>query len=338
MAKKTLHIKKRTIKKKKARAEKAKAEADYISFPVSRIIILGFIVIVLIGVIFGSKYLLRKPGSSTIAATVNGESLYWADIDARYERLTPEYQAVLTREMILNQTIDELVILQLAEQAGVEIPREDLDSLITRVVMQFGEEEFNRRLEDQGIDAVEFRKQLEDTLKINEFLGQELDELRITDEDAQEFFDDNKELLSRPETVHAYHILFETEEDAEAALERLEAGEDFEELARELSIGPSAPNGGDIGYISQEMVVPEFGDAAFELEIEEISDIVESEYGFHIIKITDRKPAEEAVFDDLKSLIKFNLFDTRFRENQELVRDYINQARANAEIEVFERN
>lgn len=334
MAKTKVSIKKKAIKKKKT--ETAIPEAEFVSFKLSKLLlVLAVIAVVVLAVVFIPKLLNREPKPSEIAATVNGEEILWADVEARYERLTPEYKAVLTKEAILNQSVDELLLLQLAIENYISVDAAELNGLIDRVVAQFGEEEFNRRLEAQGITAEDFTKQLEDTLIINEYLQSELPELRVTDEDIETFFEENKELMAQPEMVRAYHILLNSTEDAEKVLELLEEGGDFEELAAEYSIGPSAPNGGDIGYISRDMVVPEFGDAAFALGIGEISDIVESEYGFHIIKITERIEAEEADLEEMRSLIKFNLFDAKFRENQEMVREFINNARTGAEIEIL---
>ncbi len=144
--------------------------------------------------------------------------------------------------------------------------------------------------------------------------------IQVTEQEVSAFYTENPQMFQSPEQVHARHILFTVAEDADAqaivdargkaddARKRALAGEDFAELATELSEGPSAPNGGDLGFFSKDRMVPEFADAAFALEVGQISEVVRTQFGFHVIKVEEHReagtvPLEEAS-DDLTNLLK----------------------------------
>jgi peptidyl-prolyl cis-trans isomerase C len=144
--------------------------------------------------------------------------------------------------------------------------------------------------------------------------------IQISDEDVALFYADNPEMFKNDAQVHARHIITAAGADADAdtvakarakaetAHKRALAGEDFAELARELSEGPSAPEGGDLGFFSREQMVPAFADAAFALEPGQISEVVRSGFGFHVIKVEEKRPAGtlplDEVSDHLQSLLE----------------------------------
>jgi peptidyl-prolyl cis-trans isomerase C len=131
------------------------------------------------------------------------------------------------------------------------------------------------------------------------------------------------------EEVHARHILVENQDEAAALIERLQAGEDFAALAQEASTGPSGPSGGDLGWFRHDDMVPEFADAAFALQPGEISPPVRSPFGWHVIKVEERRsapvPGVEAVAPSLESQLA-----------EQAVYDRIDALRADAEIEILE--
>jgi parvulin-like peptidyl-prolyl isomerase len=144
--------------------------------------------------------------------------------------------------------------------------------------------------------------------------------IQISDEDVALFYADHPEMFENDAQVHARHIITAAGADAdadtvakarakaEAARKRALAGEDFAELARELSEGPSAPKGGDLGFFSRDQMVPAFADAAFALEPGQISEVVRSGFGFHVIKVEEKRPAGtlplDEVSDHLHSLLE----------------------------------
>jgi parvulin-like peptidyl-prolyl isomerase len=139
---------------------------------------------------------------------------------------------------------------------------------------------------------------------INYVLGEAKNKINITDEELLDYFNKNKDSFFEPEKVHALHILVETEEEANNILNKLKEGIiDFAELAKEKSIDPSAKNGGDLGFFARGQMVKEFEDAAFSLKPGEISGIVKTEFGYHIIKCIEKKEAYNPTFEEAKENI-----------------------------------
>ncbi|WOF75255.1 peptidylprolyl isomerase [Parvibaculaceae bacterium PLY_AMNH_Bact1] len=126
---------------------------------------------------------------------------------------------------------------------------------------------------------------------------------RISDEAAKEFYDAQVGSAEPQEEIKARHILVATEEEAQAVIEALDAGGDFEELAKEHSTGPSGAEGGDLGYFTAGTMVAEFNDAAFALQAGEISAPVKTKFGWHVIKVEDRRVQEVPGFDLVKDQV-----------------------------------
>ena len=149
----------------------------------------------------------------------------------------------------------------------------------------------------------------------------------VTPEAMKAFYDEQVKALKPEIEVRARHILVETEDAAKAALARLKAGEDFAKLAGELSKDPgSGKDGGDLGYFTKDRMVPEFAEAAFKTDSGKLSDIVKSQFGFHIIKVEDRRETKPPAFEQVKDQIAKYL-------TQKAQEDTVNTLRASARIE-----
>lgn len=236
-------------------------------------------------------------GSETVAS-VNGvnigkDKLYDALVDAGGK-----------------QTLDNLITVELinqeADQAGVTVTDEDLNKELEDFKKNFSsEEEFNQVLSQYGMTVDDLKKEMNTQVKIRKILEPSI---TIADEDIKSYFDQNKATFDTAEQVRASHILVETEEEANAALKRVKGGEDFAAVAQELSTDTySAMNGGDLDYFERGVMDEAFEKAAFSLQVNEISDVVKSTHGYHIIKVTDHKEAYTATLEDKKEEIKETL-------------------------------
>ena len=165
---------------------------------------------------------------------------------------------------------------------------------------------------------------------INKVLADTRNRVNISNEDLLKYYDENKENLLEPEQVHARHILVETEEEANNLLLQLKEGIiDFAEMAKEKSTCPSAENGGDLGFFTRGQMVKEFEDAAFSLEQGEISGIVQTQFGYHIIKCVEKKEEYSPTFEEAKENISSTL---KYQKENEETSTFISKLREEAVI------
>jgi parvulin-like peptidyl-prolyl isomerase len=170
-------------------------------------------------------------------------------------------------------------------------------------------------------------------------------EAKVTPEDVKAYYDANRERFHQPEMVRASHILIQVPPDAtsqvrtqklaqiETVQSLLKQGGQFSELAKKFSEDPgSAVNGGDLDFFPRGAMVPEFDAVAFTLQTNKVSNIVTTKYGYHLLMVTDRKPARDLPFEEVKANIEKFLLGSR---GVEIVRKHVQDLRAAAKIEVL---
>jgi len=236
-----------------------------------------------------------------LAALVNGEPITVED----YQKQIAQVQAFFEQEgldlesqegqdrlaqasrQVLEQMIDQVLIRQAAEEMGISISEEELEAKIQEIIEQSGgQEQFEQSLQDTGTSYEDFRQMLLDQL---------LSEAVFSAVTAS--------ISSVAEQVHARHILLSTKERAEEVLARLQGGEDFAFLAKEYSEDVSSrERGGDMGFFPRGIMPPEVEDAVFSLEVGETSEIIQSQFGFHIVQVLEREEREIApeIFENLR--------------------------------------
>jgi len=213
------------------------------------------------------------------------------------------------KKNILNQLIDYELFYQQAQKEKVKISNDEINLEIDKIKDNFSSpEEFNEALKANNITLTQLKEDIKRQLMINSILEETKNQVTITDDELLEYYNENKESFFEPEKVHARHILVETEEEANNLLLQLKEGlTDFAELSKEKSIGPSAPSGGDLGFFAKGQMVKEFEDAAFSLEPGEISGVVKTQFGYHIIKCEEKKEEHSPTFEEAKEKISNTL-------------------------------
>ncbi|OPJ55502.1 peptidylprolyl isomerase [Clostridium oryzae] len=173
---------------------------------------------------------------------------------------------------------------------------------------------YNFALDEKMDNDEAFIQQLENVKKevlIQYAINKVLSDIRVTENEAQEFYKDNMSMFLEEESVRASHILVDTLEKAEDVATKLKEGKDFAEAAKEYSSCPSNERGGDLGYFKKGSMVPEFEKAAFALKVGEVSEPVKTQFGYHIIKLEDRKEPGLAAFEDVKEPIVNNIVNQK---------------------------
>ena len=288
---KKVAIRKKSIRKK-GKKEVTK-DVDLIVVPLSKLVTWVVIFAVIVLAFVGLRYSQTQSQPVEIpdgaAVVVNGQVILWEEINARYDSLADETKESITKEVVLNQTVEAIVVSQEVEKQKIPVNDEDLNIIVNRVRSQYSEEGFDLRLQQQRLTFDQFKEQLAQNLVTNELFAQNVEELRISEEEVVQFYENNKEQLKSPEMVRASHILLESSVKADQVLSLVKGGADFAEMAKEHSTGPSAQVGGDLDFFSRGMLLPEFEGAAFNLSVGQISQVVQTDAGYHIIKVTDKR-------------------------------------------------
>jgi parvulin-like peptidyl-prolyl isomerase len=257
-------------------------------------------------------------GDPSTAATVDGEEIPISEIEEQFATLSeaPEVASQLEGDEsgdaergIQAQLLTELIRSQLLQAAADDLDIEVTDAQVAEqreilVESAGGEEALQQTLETSDISEDELDELLRNQV-IQEAIGEQLGE-EVTDEEVRAAFEADPQ-GQFGEQVEVRHVLTETEEEAQQAIERIESGEDFATVAQEMSIDPgSTENGGELGLVARGTTVEPFEEAAFGAEVGELVGPVESEFGFHVIEVTDRVsgPAFEDVQEEIRTQLE----------------------------------
>lgn len=211
-------------------------------------------------------------GADTVLATVNGNEITVGHLVAMRQMLPQEYQE-LPAEVLFDGMLEQLV----QQQVIADVAAEDMST-----AMEFGLENERRAfLAANFIDQVAMAE--------------------ISEEDLQAEYEAQYGSADPATEYNASHILVETEEEAQAVIDELAEGADFAELAAERSVGPSGPNGGQLGWFTAGMMVPEFEEAVFALEPGEVSEPVETQFGWHVILLSDTRAQEPPALEEVRA-------------------------------------
>ncbi|MBF0530667.1 MAG: peptidylprolyl isomerase, partial [Deltaproteobacteria bacterium] len=291
------------------------------------------------------------------AALVDGTAIPYTEFEMEINRLEQEYMEKNLRQPepeklkeMKKGAMDHLIGRELlyldSKNKGMKIDDAELDGKLKALQAQFSSpEEYQQALAQMNMTDQDLKENFRRALTVEQWITKEfVDKVSIADQDVQNYYDKHPEYFKKPETVRVSHILISAgaqakEEDKKEARKkiddikkRLDAGEDFAALAKELSQCPSKEKGGDLGFISRGQTVKPFEEAAFKLAPNQISDVVETTFGYHVIKSVDRQPAGVTPLADVKAQIK------EFLKNEQAgqkLNAYVAGLREKAKIEVL---
>ncbi len=310
-----------------------------------------------LGLAVGPAVALGKPARGSaeeeVVATINGRPILRRDFDlavqvqlrGRLQRGLGLEELRAAREKVLEALIDSEILYQKAAKSRLDVPDADVEAEIRRIRAGFPEPgDFARILQQEGVSEADFRDQVRRSLLVTRFVEREVvDGLTIEDEDLRRYYDQNPGEMTRTEAVRVSQIMARVAANAppaaraaarqkiEEILKELRAGKDFAELARKYSEGPEADRGGDTGFVSQGGGAPPLLErAAFQLQPGQTSDIIETRIGFHILRVTERRPGGPIPFEEARPAIRARL---RAREREEKIRTYLAALKEKARVE-----
>ena len=255
------------------------------------------------------------------------------------------------RDVVYRGLLDRVILFRLlsseAKVRGVTVTPQEVTDRIAQIKQQFpSEAEFQKELAKRHTTLAQLQEeQRRDLLNAKTIEAEVAPRLAVTEQDLDAFYKGNPDQFKEQETVRASHILISAAKDAapaakqaarteaEGVLKRAKAGEDFAALAKQYSKDPgSAAVGGDLNFFPKGQMVPAFDAAAFALKTGEISDLVETEFGFHIIKLTDKRAGRIVPLAEVKPRLEEFL---KQRKQQELVQQYLLSLKAKYRVEVL---
>jgi peptidyl-prolyl cis-trans isomerase C len=238
-----------------------------------------------------------QSGGQTVAE-VNGAVITTTDFKKEAENLPPYLRPMAEtpdgKKELLDTMIIREIIMQQAQKDGIDKGQAVTDKL----------EELKKRV----IVEAYLKKKLEQ-------------QANITDADLQKYYDQNKDKFQSGDQVRASHILVKTEKEAQEILGQIKNGGNFEELAKKYSIDSAKAMGGDLGWFSKGSMIPDFEKVAFGMKVGDISNVVKTQFGYHIIKLTGKRPAGIRSFAEAKEQIKAKLLPEKQQEIFQKLKD-----------------
>jgi peptidyl-prolyl cis-trans isomerase C len=298
----------------------------------------------------------KAASSDKEAATVNGKPIFKSE----YERELSMFQKraaqkgqplsdadlITVKKQILENLIEAEMLYQQSQKEGVKVDDQAINGQIETIKKRFPDETaYKKALDGMGISEKEIRSQIQRGLAINQLLDTNVrQKITVTEEESNKFYNDNPNFFKQPEQVKASHILIKVAPNAEESVKnqarkkietvqkKVRQGEDFGSLAKANSEGPTAQRNGDLGYFSRGQMVKPFEDAAFALKVGEVSDIVETQFGYHLIKVTDKKPARTVPYKEVQQMLEQHLKNEKEKTE---IQGYIEKLKKSTTIKIF---
>jgi peptidyl-prolyl cis-trans isomerase C len=296
--------------------------------------------------------------SGKVVAKVGGKSITMQDVQRQETMLTQQLQgyadsaqiagmrATIQKQAVdnaINRVLLESALAKMGSKADAKTVGAEMDAFRKNFV---SDEAYNADLAKRGMTADQFRREVEIGILAKELFDKRTASIKpVSEQDARAFYDNNEERFVQPERVKASHILLQVNQnDSEATraqkkaevqriLGEIKKGADFAEMARKFSDCPSKQQGGDLGFFERGRMDPEFEKAAFGLKTGQMSGVVETQFGYHIIKAVEHSPASTVPFDQAKQNIMQYLTE---QQKQQALTTYFDSLRAASNVQIID--
>ncbi|RLB70639.1 MAG: hypothetical protein DRH04_03230 [Deltaproteobacteria bacterium] len=257
-----------------------------------------------------SSLLQAGDDASTILATIGSEKITMAEFKQELNSLPPQYRQMAKDPAIQKEFLDTLVTRNLIYQEGIRRKIQDSPAVKKQLEM--------------------FRKKLVVAALLDQEVNRKIKE--VSDEELKNYYDGHLKEFQQPKQVKARHILLKDEKQAEDVRQKLLKGGDFTALAKEFSTCPSKARGGDLGFFTRDQMVKEFSDVAFSLKPNEISPVVKTQFGYHIIVVDEIKEGRQQTFDEVKDKLKEKM---RAERKNKYFNDYIAGLKKQMQVKTY---
>lgn len=283
---------------------------------------------------------------TAVAATVNGEVIYASALSGEVTAIALQYgidvkskegekqRGEITR-VVLDQMIEQRLILREARRVNALATDAQIDAQLAEIKRNFpSEADFQSALAQRGLTVNALRDRLRTNVTVQNLVGK-VTSVSVTDAEVEQYFRQHRREYDQPEQVRASHILLESDAEARFVLARLRRGDKFEDLARQYSKDPgSKEQSGDLGFVGRGQLVGEFEKAAFTLRPGQVSGIVKTQFGYHLIKVTGRKDPQPANLAQVRDQIRAQLLS---KKREAAFQAWLKRIKAQAKIKRFDR-
>jgi len=276
-----------------------------------------------------------------VIATVDGSSVTLSEYKSAFEKLKSQLpkgdsldpEGINTLKMnLLNQLIEKKILMAESGKLGITVSEAEINDQINKIVGEYPDSDtFNSRMKEENIDIPSWKKEIEYQIMLDKLVRTVAgSDIVVNPEEVRKYYDDHLDQYNYPTRVRALQIMLETREQAQTILDEIKGGADFSELAKTYSISPDSEKGGDLGFFSEDEMPPSFS-VVFTMKPGDLSGVVESEYGFHLFKIIDRREAKMLSLEEARPEIEEKL---KRLKSEEKYGAWFEQIRKNKKIEV----
>ncbi|MGB5216674.1 MAG: peptidyl-prolyl cis-trans isomerase [Smithella sp.] len=271
-------------------------------------------------------------------ATVNDSKIYLEDFQARLNKkkqmLTedflnhPEYMKKFEAE-VLEGMITEKIMQLRARELNISVSEDELEKKINEIREDYGED-FTGLFTRQNMNYDQWKAEFREEMLIRKLIALDVNaKIKITEDEIRDYYNQNTRRYKKDSRVRVAQIVVRDMAGAKKAMARLKSGEKFEKVAADMSIGPEARHGGDLGFITRRMMPDPLDKTIFQMPVHQISPIVQSSYGFHIFKVLESQPAREGTLADVRQEV---MDDIRMQKEEAAFAVWLEELKSKAVI------
>ncbi len=287
----------------------------------------------------------QKPQQNgNVVATVNGEVIGKADFERELSRESQAMEGSAPRspeqvepfkQALLEMIVERHVLLQAAREAQVQVSPEEVDRRVLALTSEYPAGTFDTALAQSQTSRTELARRTREQLIVERLLADQVfARVAVTEEQLRATFDEDPDAWMEPEQVHAQQIVVKGLDEARRLQQLIWQGKKFADLARRYSLSPDARVGGDLGFFKRGELPQAFDDAIFRLGAGQVSDVVSTEFGFHLFKLIEKKPARKRELAEVRAAIEQKLLTNLRAERQAA---YVKGLRDKAQVKVNEQ-
>jgi peptidyl-prolyl cis-trans isomerase C/foldase protein PrsA len=276
-----------------------------------------------------------------VIVTINGEVLSRAEFEAELSRdlqamegappRTPE-QIEPYKQALLETLIERTLLLQAARASNVRVTPEEVDRRVLALTSEYPAESFDAALAQGQMSKTELERKTEQQLTVERVLQEQVySRVAVTEDAIRRHFNENVDSFTEAEQVRASQIVVKGLDDAKRLQGQLWAGKKFSELARRYSLSPDAKVGGDLGLFARGVMPSQFDEAVFKLSVGQVSEVITTEFGFHLFKVVEKKPARKRELPEVRALIEEKLLGQLRADGQ---KEFVRGLRAKADVKI----